>query len=177
MWNQARAIVWAQFRTARNYIPRSNKIGLIFSGLLMALWYAGFGFLALLAGLFLADPDELYFVHRVFPTVLLMCFLYWQLIPILMASTGSALDLKKLLAYPIPPRQLFALEVLLRISTGVEMLLLLAGAGIGLLFNPKVPFWAPFTLFFFVAFNLLCSAGVRDLLVRVLARKRVREIT
>jgi ABC-2 type transport system permease protein len=177
VWNQARAIVWAQFRTARNYIPRSNKVGLIFSGLLMALWYAGFGFLALLAGLFLANPDELYFVHRVLPTVLLMCFLYWQLIPILMASTGSALDIKKLLAYPIPHQQLFALEVLLRISTGVEMLLLLAGAGIGLLFNPKVPFWAPFTLFFFVAFNLLCSAGVRDLLVRVLARKRVREIT
>jgi ABC-2 type transport system permease protein len=177
MWNQARAIVWAQFRTARNYIPRSNKAGLIFSALLMAFWYAGFGFLAVLAGIFLANPDELYFVHRVLPTVLLMCFLYWQLIPILMASTGSALDLKKLLAYPIPHQQLFALEVLLRISTGVEMLLLLVGAGIGLLFNPKVPFWAPFTLFFFVAFNLLCSAGVRDLLVRVLARKRVREIT
>ena len=134
-------------------------------------------FLALLAGIFLAKPDELDFVHRVFPTVLLMCFLYWQLIPILMASTGSALDLKKLLVYPIPHRQLFTLEVLLRISTGVEMLLLLAGAGIGLLFNPKVPFWAPFTLVFFVAFNLLCSAGVRDLLVRLLARKRVREIT
>jgi ABC-2 type transport system permease protein len=177
MWNQARAIVWAQWRTARNYIPRSNKAGLIFSGVLLAFWYAGFGFLAVLAAIFLANPDEVGFVRRVFPTVLLMCFLYWQLIPILMASTGSALDIRKLLVYPIPHRQLFTLEVLLRISTGIEMLLLLAGAGVGLLLNPKVPFWAPWTLVFFVSFNLLCSAGVRDLLVRLLARKRVREIT
>src|SRR5580658_3765035 len=177
MWNQARAIVWAQWRTARNYIPQSNKAGLIFSGVLLGFWYLGFGFLAVLAAIFLSNPDEVFFVRRVFPAVLLMCFLYWQLIPILMASTGSALDIKKLLVYPIPHRQLFTLEVLLRISTGIEMLLLLGGAGIGLLLNPKVPFWAPWTLIFFVAFNLLCSAGVRDLLVRMLARKRVREIT
>ena len=53
MWNQARAIVWAQWRTIRNYIPRSNMAGLIFTGLLVAVWYGGFGFLALLAGFFL----------------------------------------------------------------------------------------------------------------------------
>jgi ABC-2 type transport system permease protein len=93
-----------------------------------------------------------------------------------MASTGAALDMRKLLVYPIPNRELFTLEVLLRISTGIEMLLLVAGAGIGLLLNPRVPFWAPWTLVLFVAFNLLCSAGVRDLLVRLLARKRVREV-
>jgi ABC-2 type transport system permease protein len=177
MWNQARAIVWAQWKTVRNHIPRSNKAALIFSGVLLAVWYAGFGFLALLAGFFLAKPDEVEFVHRVLPTVLLICLLYWQVIPILMASTGSALDIKKLLVYPIPHRELFTLEVLLRVSTGVEMLLLLAGAGVGLLLNPRVPFWAPWTLAFFVAFNLLCSAGIRDLLARLLARKRVREIT
>src|SRR5258708_40367854 len=32
-------------------------------------------------------------------------------------------------------------------------------------------------LMFFVVFNLFCSAGVRDLLVRLMARRRVREIT
>ena len=177
MWNHARAIIWAQWRTIRNYIPRSNKLGLIFTSVLVALWYAGFGFLALLAVFFLSRPDEVDFVRQVFPTALLMCFLYWQLIPILMASTGSALDIKKLLVYPIPHRELFTLEVLLRISTGVEMLLLLGGSFAGLLLNPKIPLWAPFTLVFFVAFNLLLSAGIRDLLVRLLARKRVREIT
>src|SRR5579871_972358 len=177
MWNQARAIVWAQFRTVLNYIPRSNKFGLIFSGILMVTWYAAFSLLAVMVAVFASSPDELHFVHSVLPTVLLLCILYWQLVPVLMASTGSALDIKKLLVYPIPHRQLFALEVLLRVSTGVEVLLLTSGAAVGLLFNPKVPLWAPFTLVFFIAFNLFCSAGVRDFLVRMLARKRVREIT
>jgi ABC-2 type transport system permease protein len=56
------------------------------------------------------------------------------------------------------------------------MLLLLIGAGIGLLLNPKIPFWGPSALIVFVVLNLFCSAGVRDLLVRLLARKRVREV-
>ena len=119
---------------------------------------------------------ELSFIHDVLPTALLVCFLYWQLIPVLMASMGSSLDIKKLLVYPIPTGQLFTLEVVLRISTGVEMLLLLTGAGIGLLMNPRIPFWGPSALLVFVILNLFCSAGVRDLLVRLLARKRVREI-
>jgi ABC-2 type transport system permease protein len=93
-----------------------------------------------------------------------------------MASMGSSLDTKKLLVYPIPTGQLFTLEVVLRISTGVEMLLLVTGAGIGLLLNPRIPFWAPPVLLVFVLLNLFCSAGVRDLLVRLLARKRVREV-
>jgi len=175
-WNQARAIIWAQWRTVRNYIPRSSLGGLVFSGLLMALWYGAFAFLAGLAGLLLSRPDDLPFVKKVLPDALLVCFLYWQIIPILMASMGSSLEMKKLLVYPVPHGQLFTLEVLLRISTGMEMFLLLIGAGIGLLLNPLIPFWAPLPLVFFAVFNLLCSAGVRDLLVRLLARKRVREI-
>jgi ABC-2 type transport system permease protein len=58
----------------------------------------------------------------------------------------------------------------------MEMLMVLTGAAAGLLFNPKVPFWAPFSLALFVVFNLFCSTGVRDLLVRLLAHKRAREI-
>ena len=99
--------------------------------------------------------------------------LYWQIIPILMVSTGMSLDLRKLVAYPIPQSQLFAIEVLLRITTAGEMLLMLCGALIGLLRNPKVSFWAPWTLVIYIAFNLLLSVGLRDLLARVLARKKV----
>ncbi|HXA66817.1 MAG TPA: hypothetical protein VNV82_16785 [Bryobacteraceae bacterium] len=176
MGNQARAIVWAQWRTTRNHFPRSNKAALAVNALLTVIWYGGFAFLAGLAAILLSNPDELDFIHNVLPGAFLVCFLYWQLIPVLMASLGSSLDIKKLLVYPIPTGQLFALEVLLRISTGVEMLLLLAGAGIGLLLNPRIPFWGPLALLVFVVFNLLCSAGVRDLLVRLLARKRIREI-
>ena len=176
MGNQARAIVWAQWRTTRNHFPRSNKAALAVNAFLTLVWYGGFAFLAGLAAILFSNPDELSFIHDVLPTALLVCFLYWQLIPVLMASMGSSLDIKKLLVYPIPTGQLFTLEVVLRISTGVEMLLLLTGSGIGLLLNPRIPFWGPSALLVFVIFNLFCSAGVRDLLVRLLARKRVREI-
>jgi ABC-2 type transport system permease protein len=176
MGNQARAIIWAQWRTTRNHFPRSNKATLAVNTLLTIVWYGGFAFLAGLAAILLAKPEELRFIHEILPTALLLCFIYWQFIPVLMASLGSSLDTKKLLVYPIPTGQLFTLEVLLRISTGVEMLLLLTGAGIGLLLNPGIPFWAPWALLVFVIFNLFCSAGVRDLLVRLLARKRVREV-
>ena len=176
MGNQARAILWAQWRTTRNHFPRSNKAALAVNAFLTLVWYGGFAFLAGLAAILLSNPDELSMIHDVLPSALLVCFLYWQLIPVLMASMGSSLDTKKLLVYPIPTGQLFTLEVLLRISTGVEMLLLLTGAGIGLSLNPRIPFWGPCALLIFVIFNLFCSAGVRDLLVRLLARKRIREV-
>jgi ABC-2 type transport system permease protein len=177
MGKQVRAIIWAQWRTLRNYLPRSNKITFWLTGLFGLAWYGGFAFLALFAGILFSKSDEVGFIHSVLPTALLVCFLYWQLIPILMASMGSSLEIKKLLVYPIPRGKLFTLEVLLRISTGGEMLLLLVGVGIGLLLNPAVRAWGPLTLILFVAFNLFCSAGVRDLLVRLMARRRVREIT
>ncbi|HEY6390003.1 MAG TPA: hypothetical protein VIX89_01925 [Bryobacteraceae bacterium] len=177
MGKQVRAIVWAQWRTLRNYLPRSNKITFWLTGLFGLVWYGGFAFLAVFAAILFSKADELTFIHTVLPTVLLVCFLYWQFIPILMASMGSSLEIKKLLVYPIPRGKLFTLEVLLRISTGAEMLLLLTGVGVGLLLNPGIPLWGPFLLIFFVAFNLFCSAGVRDLLVRLMARRRIREIT
>jgi ABC-2 type transport system permease protein len=176
MWNQASAIVWAQMRTLWNYLPRANLFSLIFTGVLSAIWYGGFAFLAVMAAVLLARPAELELVRPSLPTALLGAFIYWQLIPVLMASMGSSLDLKKLLVYPIPKGALFSIEILLRVSTGVEVILVTTGAGIGLLCNPKVPFWAPFWLVFFVIFNLLCSASIRDLVVRTLARKHVREI-
>ena len=175
-WNRASAILWAQWRSMRNRFPRSNTAALVFTTLLRAIWYAAFVYLAIIAGVLLSRPEEIQPFTRILPPALLLCFLYWQVIPVLMASMGSSLDLRKLLVYPVPGSQLFNLEVLLRISTGAEMLLLVAGAGIGLLFNPKVPLWAPWPLVLFVILNLCCSAGIRDLLVRLLARKRIREV-
>src|SRR5579871_5866216 len=125
VWYQARAIVWAQARTVRNYLPRSNIAGTLFSGLAMALLYGVFVFLGVVAAILLANPDDMEFARRVLPAALLLCFLYWQVIPILMASTGASLDIRKLLVYPIPHRQLFTLEVLLRVTSGLEILILL----------------------------------------------------
>src|SRR5580704_12017838 len=176
MWNQASAIVWAQWRSTRNRFPRANLGGTVFTGLLTTVWYGGFAYLAVFAGFLLSRPDELDSFHKVLPPALLLCFLYWQVIPVLLTSMGASLDLRKLLVYPIPKQALFAIEVILRVSTGVEMLLILTGAAIGLLFNRNVPLWAPFSLALFVIFNLFCSTGVRDLLVRLLAHKRAREL-
>jgi ABC-2 type transport system permease protein len=176
MWNQASAIVWAQWRSTRNRFPRANLGGTLFTGLLTTVWYGGFAYLAVLAGILLSQPGELASFHKILPPALLLAFLYWQVIPVLLTSMGASLDLRKLLVYPIPKQALFIIEVILRVSTGVEMLLILTGAAIGLLLNRDVPLWAPFSLALFVVFNLFCSTGIRDLLVRLLAHKRVREM-
>jgi ABC-2 type transport system permease protein len=176
MWSQAGAIIWAQWRSTRNHLPRANVGGLVFTAVLTAVWYGAFAYLAVLAAVLLSRPVELEEFHKLLPPSLLLCFLYWQVIPVLLTSMGASLDLRKLLVYPIPERALFAIEVILRVSNGIEMMLLLAGVATGLLLNPAVPIWAPFTLVLFIAFNLFCSTGIRDLLVRLLARKRIREI-
>lgn len=173
---QTRAIVWAQWCSTRNRFLHANRAGTALTTLLGVVWYGAFCYLAVVVAFLLSSPDESASLRNALPAAFLVCFLYWQLIPVLTASMGSSLDIRKLLVYPIHRSDLFRLEVVLRTSTSVEMLLLLTGAGIGLLLNPRVPRWAPLALLPFVAFNLLCSAGVRDLLVRLLARKRVREI-
>src|SRR6266849_2006446 len=100
MWNQARAIIWAQWRTLWDYLPRDNRGGLSVTVLIGVVWYGMFAFLAVMAGLLASNPGELPFIAKVFPAGLLLSFLYWPLIPVLMMSMGSSLDLNKLLAYP-----------------------------------------------------------------------------
>ncbi|HEX5322724.1 MAG TPA: hypothetical protein VFW40_02980, partial [Capsulimonadaceae bacterium] len=176
MWNQISAIVWAQWRSTRNHLPRANLGGMLFTGILTTIWFGAFAYIAVLVGVLLSRPGELPTFHKIMPPALLVCFLYWQVIPILLTSMGASLDLRKLLVYPVPKRALFAIEVLLRVTSGIEMLLILTGAFIGLLANPKVPFWAPFSLLVFVLFNLFFSTGIRDLLARLLSHKRIREV-
>jgi ABC-2 type transport system permease protein len=91
---------------------------------------------------------------------------------------GSGLDLRKLLVYPTPHRKLFLVEVLLRLTTGGEMMLVLAGGGIGLLLNPKAggPIVILVPILIWVVFNAALASGLRSLLERLLARRRVREI-
>ena len=176
MWSQARAIVWAQYRSTRNHLPGANKAGIAFTILIGLGWYGGFGVLAALLGMVMTDANDLAGIQKTLPTILLIAFLYWQLIPVLMASMGSSIDLKKLLVYPVPYTQLFTLEVLLRITTSFEVLIVLTGIGIGLAINPRIPAWAPVWMLVFAACNLFLLAGLRDLLRRLLARKRIGEV-
>jgi ABC-2 type transport system permease protein len=172
---QARAILWAQWKTLRNYLPRAGLAGILFSGVLAAVWYGLFVIVALaLASLMRQVPDPA--GSALLPNTLLMTCLYWQIIPVLMVSMGSSLDLKKLQAYPIPHRELFGIEAMLRVTTAVEVLIVLAGICIGLARNSRVPLRGPVWAIVFVLFNLFVATGVREGLGKLMARKRIREV-
>ena len=111
---------------------------------------------------------------------LLAVFLYWQIAPVLTASMGASLNLQKLIVYPISLDKLFAVEVMLRFFTVGEMLLVIAGAASGLLFNPlfggwKAALWIIPSGLVFIFFNLILAAGVRSLVERGFKRKGMRE--
>jgi ABC-2 type transport system permease protein len=172
---QTRAIVWAQWRSIFNRYPR-QKVGRAFTWFFTLLWYSGFTFLGGLAAWGLPFVTDHRLLLHILDIGLLVAFLYWQLMPLLMVSGGLSLDLKRLMVYPIPERRMFGIEVLLRASTGVEVLLVLSGTIIGLWRNPIVPWWGPLFFLPFAAFNLCLSAGIRDLLSRLMRKRGVREI-
>ncbi len=171
--NQARAILWAQFRTLLNFYPRG---GVAWTALIGAGWYGFWSLAAIATARLASQPTNLIMLKAVLTGGLLLVFLYWQLMPLLLAATGASLELKKLQVYPIPAGQLFAIEVMLRTTAALEMLLLMLGLGFGLLLNPQIPKWIPLFLVFYVLFNLFLAVGLRDLVARILAHRRIREV-
>lgn len=172
------AILWAQWRTILNFYRKPQMGGYWAGTVIMAVWYlmvagGGIGLGALLGNV---KPSEFASFEFVLTFGLLAAFLYWQVVPVFLASTGMSLDTRKLMVYPVPERQLFLIEVLLRLSTGVEVLLLMAGAFVGLMRNPEIPAWAPPSLLIFVVFNMYLSAGIKDLVGRLMERKGLREV-
>jgi ABC-2 type transport system permease protein len=168
------AIAWAQWRSIRNMLPRSG-FGFYLTAAMTVMWYAMWVALAVVAAFLLAQATPPGDVLKLLGPGLLLAFLYWQLIPVLMVSSGASLNLRRLRVYPIPHGQLFALEVLLRITTGAEMIAMAAGAWVGLWANPGLRFWAPFPLLPFALLNLFLAAGIRELLTRWFAGRRFRE--
>jgi len=109
---------------------------LVVSAVMSTIWYGLWAAAAVAAGVILAGVTDQERLWLLLGQGLMISLLYWQVIPVLMVSTGASLDLKRLLVYPIPAHRLFGLEVLLRLSTGVEMILVLIGASAGLMANP-----------------------------------------
>ena len=171
------AILWAQWRSMRSVSGRSalsSITGLIFYGFWLL---AAYGVQA-----FLANPENREYFPAVIPPALLVLILYWQFAPVVTATLGASLDLKKLLVYPIAHEHLFFIEVLLRITTCIEMLLILMGIMIGILRNPEVGGIVSFprvaaAALLFAAANLLLSAGIRSLIERTMLHKRMRTFT
>lgn len=170
--SQMTAIIGAQWRAMMN--RGLANIWLMY--LLTGLWYLAVSAAAALLSAVIPEIETRDSLLTLISIGLLLGFLYWQFVPVLLVSSGMSLDLKRLLVYPIAPGRLFGVEVLLRITTGVEVLILMAGAAVGLWRHPLAPWWGPLFFVPFAVFNMLLSAGVRDLLTRLLARKGVREI-
>ncbi len=175
-----RALLRAQLLSMRSFRLGSSRRGAIFSLIVACIWYGFWTAMAAAAFEFTvtAPAEDL---RAYLPVGFLLVILYWQLAPVISASMGASLDFRKLLVYPVPHRKLFFLDVLLRLTTCGEMLLMTAGGLAGLLLNTEAgglksaPRLAVAALLF-TAFNLLLAAGLRSLLERLLSRKRVREV-
>jgi ABC-2 type transport system permease protein len=170
--SQAFAVLWAQWRSVLGALPNRG----VWAYLISALWYGGWIIASIVVGRIVGSPDEIGLIADAFNGALLLVVLYWQVVPILLSATGASLDLQKLKVYPIPMVQLFGIEVMLRTTAAIEMVLLLIGTGIGAMFNSKLPWASPLALVPFVIFNLFLAVGVRDLVNRALRHKRIREI-
>jgi ABC-2 type transport system permease protein len=170
------AILRAQFLSMRRGSSRGMALGVM----LAVFWY-GFWFGVSWGASFFAAHATASALRYYLPLGLLGVCFYWQAIPILSASMGSSLDLRKLLLYPVPHQQLFLVELLLRLTSGIEMQMVLIGGSIGILRNPASGGLAVLpslvaAITGFVLFNLLLASGTRSLLERLLARRRVREL-
>lgn len=176
-FTQIATLLRLQQRTVANsFRQHADKHGLFFSILFSSLWYGLWGAAAAVAA-FTPGMIGVEDVETALPGVLLFVMGYWQLSPLVTLSLGVSLDMRKLALYPTSVPTLFVVECLLRVWSGFEMILLLIGLWIGLLTggtaHPEL-MSAAFALF--VVFNVLFSAGVRNLIERIFQRRVLREI-
>ena len=171
-----RAVMWAQFRILRNFYPRSNRVATAFATLLTVFWYGLWTALAIFIASILRHPPTRLDLPNVVSNGLLLVFAYWQLVPLILVSSGMSLDLRRLAVYPISTGELFWMEVLLRVTTSFEMLIVLLGVAVGLIVNPQLSGLGPLALLPFILFNLLMGVAVKDLLTRLLAQRGWREL-
>lgn len=175
--DQVRAIIRAQFKGLYNHLSGGgSNAGRIVYWVSSLIWYGLITFLAWLAATGIPEIKTRDALSAVVGSGLLLAMLFWQFIPVLLATTGISLDLRRLMVYPIAPSRLFGIEVALRLTTGVEVVIVLIGASVGLARSPVAPWWGWLSFVPFMVFNLLLSAGVRDLLTRLLARRGMREL-
>ena len=176
LFDQARAIVWAQWRTVFNHYPRANKWSSGLTILFTLVWYACWTIGALALGANLSRTSDLGSADVFMSYGLLLGFFYWQIVPLMLATAGIGLEMKKLVVYPVPHSQLFLLDAILRVSTGIEVLIMLGGCSFGVLLNPRLRWWTVLAFAPYILFNLAVAAGIRELLTRIMARRFLREI-
>src|SRR5882757_4909781 len=152
------AILWAQLLSMRPRKGRSIRGGTIFSALTGLIFYGMFAFFGWALMLLFSSPEESVPFVDSLSAIMLVITMYWQLAPVISASFGASIDLRKLMAYPIPRQKLFLVEVVLRAMTSLDMLLIVAGISVGLMRNESYgAAAAPFVILgaiSFVAMNI-----------------------
>ena len=154
--------------------------GVIFSAVTGLFFYGMFVFFGWTLMLVFSSPDASVYFVPLLSSLLLVIMLYWQLAPVISASFGASIDLRKLRAYPIPRRKLFLVEVLLRIITSFDMVVVVTGICVGLIRNRlygagHAPFIVAGALEF-ALMNILLSAGTRNWMERFFLRTRFKEV-
>src|SRR3974390_28760 len=95
---QTRVIIWAQWRSLFNRFPR-NRGGVILAWFFSLLWYPLCALLAFAAAVGLAEVTDRALLFKSLDFGLLGALLFWQLMPLMMATSGLSLDLKRLLVF------------------------------------------------------------------------------
>ena len=101
-----RAILWAQWLSMRTLRVGTRARGALFSGLTGLIFYGFWAFIAIAAQAFFASAENVDLFKVALPMALGIIMLYWQVAPVISASLGASLDLKKLIVYPIPRERL-----------------------------------------------------------------------
>lgn len=174
---QALLVVRAQLQMYRNTLGRRGTLATFFNFIATGMWYTGAAALAWLLASYFSSLPDMREMLQLLVIVLLGITIYWQLSPIISVSFGLALDLKRLLIFPIPFRQYFLIELLLCVPRNAEMLLLSGGVIGGLLANPRLSKLAVIAVgVLFLAFNFFLNIAIRAIVAK-LSRKRLwREI-
>jgi ABC-2 type transport system permease protein len=167
------AILRAQFLSMQ--WGRGRVVGLRLLG--PVIW-GGFWLCIGIFAYFAAAWADVAMLRRYLPLAFLAIVFYWQFMPVLTASLGRSLDLRKLAIYPVPHGQLFAVEALLCFTSTIEMPLVMVGGLAGLIANRGLTA-APGILvagLVLVLFNALLASGTRSVISRLMARRKIREV-
>jgi ABC-2 type transport system permease protein len=145
------------------------------SWILATIWYGLYTGAGIALALLLPEAS-LEQLKTIVPVGLLGVMCFWQILPIATMSSGWSLQLSKLQVYPIKTSALFTIEIILRLTTAPEMILVMLGATVGLLRHPHIPAAAALLLLLYIPMNLFLSLALREVLLRSVRNKRFREL-
>ena len=175
------AILRAQWRSQRALGFRASRPSAWLSLLLRIFFYCFWATGAAGVGAMLSTAHNYRTLTLLTTLSLLGITLYWQIAPAVTASLGSSIELHKLVVYPIPRDALFAIEVLLRLTSVSEMLIVSAGVTAGLATNPLTGGKAAALrivagMAVLILMNALVASGLRSVLIRLLRNRHLRQI-